>query len=96
MAETTCLLNMHTWKRVSGVRIPLSPHRPKTPRSNSGFFYALFSAKACFQAEKVHKKIPAAKLLGFLVDADLPTGISPTGVGENPSGRARVESESEK
>lgn len=30
MAETTCLLNMHTWKQVSGVRIPLSPP-PRVP-----------------------------------------------------------------
>src|SRR6056297_2007357 len=46
-----------------------------------------------FKWKKGHKKIPAAKLLGFLVDAGNPTGISPTNVGDNPVGRARSESD---
>ena len=54
MAETTCLLNMRTWKQVPGVRIPLSP--PDYAKASSGeasvFFWGVAPAFATLRMGK--------------------------------------------
>ena len=78
MAETTCLLNMRTLKGVPGVRIPPSPHRPKTHHAKrGGFFYIKKFQEACFIEIFCTKKPGSTKeTRGFLSGAGPHLGIT--------------------